>query len=67
MKKNQTFKVGDKVVFIHPNYKIYNRDGVDVYKDLVEGNTYTVNSTSILCIELLESRKMYLKENFRKI
>ena len=37
------FNVGDKVLFIPPNYLITDKEGEDMYKNLKGGNTYIVS------------------------
>ena len=59
--------VGDKVYFIPSDYTMYNREGINIHKDLKVGEIYTVKSVYLLCLELLEVKGLYLIENFRTI
>ena len=66
MKKKNSIVAGDTVIFISPNYVIYDRGGREVYKDLAPGGIYTVEDSCILTIKLKDKKGLYLKEHFRK-
>lgn len=59
--------INDKVKFIHPNFKVYNKEGEDVYRYLKEDTKYIVEEVLILTIKLQGIKGYYLKENFRKL
>ena len=58
---------GDKVMFIPPNFIIYDKEGEEMYTQFKTGIHYTVKDVHILCLELEEFEGMYLTEHFRKI
>lgn len=60
-------KKGDKVLFLQPQYTVYNKNGKDIYENLILGLTYTVKEVGTISISLKEVEGSYLKEHFRKV
>ncbi len=58
---------GDKVLFLLPNYPVYDKEGNDVYGKLKPRNIYTVKEVGIISLSLQEVEGGYLTEHFRKI
>ena len=60
-------KKGDKVLFLLPNYPVYDQEGRDIFEKLKPGNIYTVKEIGILFLSLKEVEGGYLIEHFSKI
>ena len=60
-------EIGDKVLFLQPNFLVFDKDGNEVYEKLKPGNVYTVKWKGLLSISLEEVEGAYLTEHFRKI
>ena len=58
---------GDKVLFLLPNYPIYDQEGRDIFEKLKPGNIYTVKEIGIISLSLKEVEGGYLIEHFSKI
>ena len=58
---------GDKVLFLLPNYLVYDQEGKDIFEKLKPGNIYTVKEIGILSLSLKEVEGEYLIEHFSKI
>ena len=58
---------GDKVLFLLPNYPVYDQEGRDIFEKLKPGNIYTVKEIGILFLSLEEVEGGYLIEHFSKI
>ena len=58
---------GDKVLFLLPNYPVYDQEGKDIFEKLKPGNIYTVKEISIISLSLKEVEGEYLIEHFSKI
>ena len=58
---------GDKVLFLLPNYPVYDQEGKDIFEKLKPGNIYTVKEIGILSLSLKEVEGEYLIEHFSKI
>ena len=58
---------GDKVLFLLPNYPVYDQEGNDIFEKLKPGNIYTVKEIGILFLSLKEVEGGYLIEHFSKI
>ena len=58
---------GDKVLFLLPNYPVYDQEGRDIFEKLKPGNIYTVKEIGILFLSLKEVEGGYLIEHFSKI
>lgn len=58
---------GDKVLFLLPNYPVYDQEGRDIFEKLKPGNIYTVKEIGILSLSLKEVEGEYLIEHFSKI
>lgn len=58
---------GDKVLFLLPNYPVYDQEGKDIFEKLKPGNIYTVKEIGILFLSLKEVEGGYLIEHFSKI
>ena len=58
---------GDKVLFLLPNYPVYDQEGKDIFEKLKPGNIYTVKEIGILFLSLKEVKGEYLIEHFNKI
>ena len=58
---------GDKVLFLLPNYPVYDQEGRDIFEKLKPGNIYTVKEIGILFLSLKEVKGEYLIEHFSKI
>ena len=58
---------GDKVLFLLPNYPIYDQEGKDIFEKLKPGNIYTVKEIGIISLSLKEVEGGYLIEHFSKI
>ena len=58
---------GDKVLFLLPNYPVYDQEGRDIFEKLKPGNIYTVKEIGILFLSLKEVEGEYLIEHFSKI
>lgn len=58
---------GDKVLFLLPNYPVYDQEGRDIFEKLKPGNIYTVKEIGILSLSLKEIEREYLIEHFSKI
>ena len=60
-------KKGDKVLFLLPNYPVYDQEGRDIFEKLKPGNIYTVKEIGIISLSLKEVEGGYLIEHFNKI
>ena len=60
-------KKGDKVLFLLPNYPVYDQEGRDIFEKLKPGNIYTVKEIGIISLFLEEVEGGYLIEHFSKI
>ena len=60
-------KKGDKVLFLLPNYPVYDQEGRDIFEKLKPGNIYTVKEIGIISLSLKEVEGGYLIEHFSKI
>ena len=58
---------GDKVLFLLPNYPVYDQEGRDIFEKLKPGNIYTVKEIGIISLSLKEVEGGYLIEHFNKI
>ena len=58
---------GDKVLFLLPNYPVYDQEGQDIFEKLKPGNIYTVKEIGIISLSLKEIEGEYLIEHFSKI
>ena len=58
---------GDKVLFLLPNYPVYDQEGRDIFEKLKSGNIYTVKEIGIISLSLKEVEGGYLIEHFSKI
>lgn len=58
---------GDKVLFLLPNYPVYDQEGRDIFEKLKPGNIYTVKKIGIISLSLEEVEGGYLIEHFSKI
>ena len=58
---------GDKVLFLLPNYPVYDQEGRDIFEKLKSGNIYTVKEIGIVSLSLKEVEGGYLIEHFSKI
>lgn len=58
---------GDKVLFLLPNYPVYDQEGRDIFEKLKPGNIYTVKEIGIISLSLKEVEGGYLIEHFSKI
>ena len=58
---------GDKVLFLLPNYPVYDQEGRDIFEKLKPGNIYTVKEIGIISLSLQEVEGGYLIEHFSKI
>ena len=58
---------GDKVLFLLPNYPVYDQEGRDIFEKLKPGNIYTVKEIGIISLSLKEIEGEYLIEHFSKI
>ena len=58
---------GDKVLFLLPNYPVYDQEGKDIFEKLKPGNIYTVKEIGIISLSLKEIEGGYLIEHFSKI
>ena len=58
---------GDKVLFLLPNYPVYDQEGRDIFEKLKPGNIYTVKEIGIISLSLKEVEGEYLIEHFSKI
>ena len=58
---------GDKVLFLLPNYPVYDQEGKDIFEKLKPGNIYTVKEIGIISLSLKEIEGEYLIEHFNKI
>lgn len=58
---------GDKVLFLLPNYPVYDQEGKDIFEKLKPGNIYTVKEIGIISLSLKEVEGGYLIEHFSKI
>lgn len=58
---------GDKVLFLLPNYPVYDQEGKDIFEKLKPGNIYTVKEIGIISLSLKEVEGGYLIEHFNKI
>ena len=58
---------GDKVLFLLPNYPVYDQEGRDIFEKLKPGNIYTVKEIGIVSLSLKEVEGGYLIEHFSKI
>lgn len=66
LKKMNNIKKGDKVLFLLPNYPVYDQEGKDIFEKLKPGNIYTVKEIGILSLSLKEVEGEYLIEHFSK-
>ena len=64
---NCLINIGDKVLFLLPNYPVYDQEGRDIFEKLKPGNIYTVKEIGILSLSLKEVEGEYLIEHFSKI
>ena len=60
-------EIGDKVLFLLPNYPVYDQEGRDIFEKLKPGNIYTVKEIGIISLSLKEVEGEYLIEHFNKI
>ena len=58
---------GDKVLFLLPNYPVYDQEGKDIFEKLKPGNIYIVKEIGIISLSLKEVEGGYLIEHFSKI
>ena len=58
---------GDKVLFLLPNYPVYDQEGRNIFEKLKPGNIYTVKEIGIISLSLKEIEGEYLIEHFSKI
>ena len=58
---------GDKVLFLLPNYPVYDQEGKDIFEKLKPGNIYTVKEIGIISLSLKEIEGGYLIKHFSKI
>lgn len=58
---------GDKMLFLLPNYPIYDQEGRDIFEKIKPGNIYTVKEIGIISLSLEEVEGVYLIEHFNKI
>ena len=58
---------GDKVMFIPPNFIVYDKEGEEMYTQFKTGIHYTAKDVHTLCIKLEEVEGMFLKEHFRVV
>lgn len=58
---------GDKVLFLLPNYPVYDQEGRDIFEKLKPGNIYTVKEIGVISLSLKEVEGGYLIEHFSKI
>ena len=58
---------GDKVLFLLPNYPVYDQEGKDIFEKLKPGNIYTVKEIGIISLSLKEIEGEYFIEHFSKI
>ena len=58
---------GDKVLFLLPNYPVYDQEGRDIFEKLKSNNIYTVKEIGIISLSLKEVEGGYLIEHFSKI
>ena len=58
---------GGKVLFLLPNYPVYDQEGRDIFEKLKSGNIYTVKEIGIISLSLKEVEGGYLIEHFSKI
>ena len=58
---------GDKVLFLLPNYPVYDQEGQDIFEKLKPGNIYTVKEIGIISLSLKEIEGEYFIEHFSKI
>ena len=58
---------GDKVLFLLPNYPVYDQEGRDIFEKLKPGNIYIVKEIGIISLSLKEVEGGYLIEHFSKI
>ena len=64
---NCLINIGDKVLFLLPNYPVYDQEGKDIFEKLKPGNIYTVKERGIIALSLVEVEGSYLIENFSKV
>ena len=57
----------DKVLFLLPNYPVYDQEGRDIFEKLKPGNIYTVKEIGVISLSLKEVEGGYLIEHFSKI
>ena len=55
---------GDKVLFLLPNYPVYDQEGKDIFEKLKPGNIYTVKEIGIISLSLKEIEGGYLIKHF---
>ena len=67
LKKMNNIRKGDKVLFLLPNYPVYDQEGRDIFEKLKPGNIYTVKEIGIISLSLKEIEGEYLIEHFSKI
>ena len=67
LKKMNNIRKGDKVLFLLPNYPVYDQEGRDIFEKLKPGNIYTVKEIGIISLSLKEIEREYLIEHFSKI
>ena len=67
LKKMNNIRKGDKVLFLLPNYPIYDQEGRDIFEKLKSGNIYTVKEIGVISLSLKEVEGGYLIEHFSKI
>lgn len=67
LKKMNNIGKGDKVLFLLPNYPVYDQEGRDIFEKLKPGNIYTVKEIGIISLSLKEVEGEYLIEHFSKI
>ena len=62
-----SIRKGDKVLFLLPNYLVYDQEDRDIFEKLKPGNIYTVKEIGIISLSLQEVEGGYLTEHFRKV
>ena len=60
-------KKRDKVLFLLPNYPVYDQEGKNIFEKLKPGNIYTVKEIGIISLSLEGVEGIYLTEHFRKV
>ena len=60
-------KKGDKVMFLKPNYPVFNKEDEEIYSHFKEGAIYVVSKVLRSWLQLNGEDRFYLKEHFRKL